>query len=180
MNLSIAGWLIFAGGVSVAAGEFVLAMLFSGATIAEGSVYQPGTPSPEIVAVIRPEDKPVRIILDAEGVRRGIARTSADRSVAMTLNFGDGLAPVEHVFRPRANANSSQPNYFHTYFPVKLNDRPAGTWRLSLDARPGENVELESINLQIKANARSPNLLLIGIAGLIAMAGLALGLLARR
>ncbi|MEO0441576.1 MAG: hypothetical protein AAF067_11975 [Pseudomonadota bacterium] len=180
MNLSIAGWLIFAGGVIVAAGEFVLAMLFSGAIIAEGTVYQPGAASPELVAVIRPEDKPVRIILDAEGVRRGFTRTSADRSVPMTLHFGDGLPPVEHVFRPRANANSSQPNYFHTFFPVKLNDRPAGTWRISVDVRPGDNVELESVGLQVKGNVRSADMMLILIAGLVAAFGLALGLLARR
>ncbi|MEL6874816.1 MAG: hypothetical protein AAGM33_05005 [Pseudomonadota bacterium] len=180
MNLSLAGWLIFLGGAIVAAGEFVLAMLFSGATIAEGTVYQQGALPPEIVAVIRPEDQPVRIILDAEGVRRGFSRTSADRSVPMTLHFGDGLPPVEHVFLPRAKANSSRPNRFHTWFPVKLNDRRAGTWRISVDVQPGENVELESVGLQVKGNVRSPDMMLILIAGLVAAFGFALGLLARR
>ncbi|SIN61138.1 hypothetical protein SAMN02745824_0819 [Parasphingorhabdus marina DSM 22363] len=180
MNLSIAGWLIFAGGVLVAAGEFVLAMMFSGSTIAEGPVYQQGAPSETIIAVVRPEDRPVRIILDAEGVRRGVTHGSADRAVPMTLHFGDGLPPVEHIFRPRAKANSSQANYFHTYFPVKLNDRPAGAWRISVDVRPGENVELQSVGMRVKGNVRSPDMMLLIVAGLIAAFGLALGVLARR
>ena len=152
MKLSVAGWLIFAVGVIVAAGEFVLALVFSGTTIAEGPAYLDGQTVPAIIANVKPEDKPVRILLTAKGVMRGFVRTSRDNSIALKLDFGDGQPPLEHISRPRDRPSAGRPNVFNTTFPVDLGDRQPGTWRLSLDVDAGKTVELEQIDLKVRAS----------------------------
>ena len=180
MKLSIAGWLVFATGAAVAAGEFVMAMIVSGTTIAEGSIFDNGKPSAEIVADVRPEHFPLRVILNVEGVRRGFTQSERENAIAVTLDFGNAGVPRNEISLVRVRNQSAKPNYFNIYHPVNLEEIPAGEWRLSADVNPGENIELETAHLELKAGVRSPNIMLIIIAGLVAMLGMATGLIGRR
>ncbi len=179
MRISTMGWGMMGAGIFAILAELCLAILLSGRSIASQEVYRDGATAPPVGIAVSADDMPVRINVTARGTAARFRGSGRNRNIGITLDYGNGDTPDEIVFTPgQSGPRKSRVSFISTQT-VMPEGKTLGRWDLSLDVRVGSRVDLDSVSVDVKADARPVNMPLVVFFGVFAVLGIGIGMMGR-